>query len=392
MIGGGSKLKKILVIISILIVFLLGSILYTLKPNSNIQSKSIPKRKIVIWASSQSFVNIAKEFEKKNKNVQIVMKVFNSLEILSKELNVAESAGTPPDIAEVSSFYGLFPFIQSEAILPVAPFLNNEYQKELVKAITKRFEWNNQMWAIPLGYQIPVIYINKKMMGSKGIQVEALKNLQALFATDSKLQQKNNVDVSKEVQIDEQYPWYLLHVLAEQEKTNFTKEQIRNTLWGKKNTNEQLLPFYTAHLAVTQFVNGKGGLLISTTQKLPKIDKLIGNKFDWDVIPFPINYQKLMPNGSGLVIFKQALSKKKIIQQFTNFIEETNQITAFAINETMIPPIKNLIMSDHYLQNYRQFPNYQSAIIQSMTAKGVFLQPKDEENWNNLKGIADQAK
>ncbi|GIN39877.1 ABC transporter substrate-binding protein [Heyndrickxia oleronia] len=372
-------MKKYLIISSIILVFILGSLLYTLKPNNHFQSKSNPKDKIVIWAYSPSLVKIAKEFEQKHKDVQIVIKLFNNSEILLQELTVAESAGTPPNIAEISSFYGIYPFIETKSIFPVSSYVNSNLERELVPSITKRFKYKNQMWAVPLGYHIPIIYVNQKVL-SQSSNPEALNfDVTTLLGMEDQLKKEKKLLWG--IQSDTLYPWYIM-TMKKDIKINNSQSSV--SFYDEIGEKLKWLPSYTTHLSLTQFANGKGGMLISTSQKLPLIDKLVGSKFEWDVIPFPVNPQNLIPNGNGLIVFNRESINLKIVTKFMEFIVQDSQLLKIAEKETIIPPKEHLIILDKYLQQYRQFPNYQNIVKKSKSAEGNYLNPLDEQSWNNL--------
>lgn len=375
-------MKKLLLLSSIIVVILLTIFLYTLKPDEDLNHQASVDDKLVIWAYSPALIEIAKEYEKNHDNIEIVTKLVENPQTLLEELYVADSAGNPPQIAEVPSFYGIAPLIQSNSIVSVEDYLPLNSQETMVDSIVNRFKYKDELWAIPLSYQIPLLYVNDNILSQNQIDSTSM-DLDELLEVSSNIQKKNK-DVWG-LHSDTLYPWYIQNLL----KNNGFKgtTQLTKSDWGKARIEYDLIHPYTYHLAITQFVNSKGAILLSTSNNLLLFEKLIGSKFKWSTLQLPIDQRNIITNGDGLVIFNHPPASQKVVQTFLDYMTDDQNLKSFAIKETVIPAFKNLIKDSDFFEQYRQFPGYQQAITNSLAAEGQPLTPDDENTWKSLKGI-----
>lgn len=364
-------MKQVFLVISVGILFLCVFFLYSLKPDNTIDQQIVNKDRITLWLYSPEMIRIANQFEKENPDVKIITKQVKNPNILVEELYAAQSAGNPPDFAEMPSWYGIFPLIESGAIIPVSSYLLPEYEKELPAAIKKRFQYAEVLWAMPISYEVPLLFVNEAILSQNQIDLETLDDLPTVLASAGNLLKGTSGTLKWGMNADNLYPWYLMNIDA-QVGTENKSVLIKN--------NEAFL-FYENYLALTDFVNGEGGILLSSSNKLQLIEKLIGSKFKWQVTPFPLDAENLIPNGNGLVIFKKNDQPTDYMKQFLQYIQEDKQLSAFALASSAIPANMKLIQSESYQSYYRHFPYYQKIVLESLEANGRLLDPGDEVEW-----------
>lgn len=367
-------MRRILLVSSIFVGVLLSIILYSLKPEENLNRQTAKDQTLVIWTFSPATVDIAKEFQQENDHIEVVTRLVDDPQMLLEELSIAESADQPPHIAEIPSFYGLSSFVQSGALAPVGQLLDQELEQNLVQGMKKRFTYDGKLWAIPLGYEIPLLYMNDNVMPK-----DAGSTINDIF-TMGKWVQENNKNMWG-MNSDTLYPWYMLNLLKEE---GLEETQVEESLWYKARAEYGLLPPYTDHLAITQFVNGKGGILLSTSRNIWLFEKLIGTKFKWSTSGLPIDQKNIIPNGNGLVVMKETASEDAVTQ-FIAYILQDDKLEDYAKKENLIPAYKKNINNSAFLKEYRQYPGYQKAILNSLQAEGEYPFVGDDEVWEKLK-------
>ncbi|MEK5037129.1 extracellular solute-binding protein [Sporosarcina sp. FSL K6-3457] len=365
-------MKKVFLVISIGILFLCVFFLYSLKPENTIDQEIVDKDQITLWLYSPELIELTNQFEKESPTVKVITKLVKNPNTLVEELYAAQSAGNPPDYAEIPSWYGIFPLIESGAIIPVTDYLSPEYEAELPIAIKKRFQYADALWAMPISYEVPLLFVNEALLSQSKLTVDELDRLPAVFELSNNLLSTSpNHKLKWSMNADNLYPWYLMNIEAQSSVT---------TASALIEDNEAFL-FHQNHLALTEFVNGEGGILLSSSNKLQLIEKLIGNKFKWQVMPFPIDADKLIPNGNGLVIFKKSEQPTDYMKQFLHYIQEDEQLKAFALASSAIPANRKLIQNKSYQSYYRHFPYYQKIVLESLEAHGRLLDSGDEAEW-----------
>lgn len=372
--SGGGILKKYFIVISLLLVILCVFFLYSLKPENDNNQQMINKVRINFWVYSPELLKTADQFEKEYPNVRVVKRLLKNSTILLEELYAAQSSGNPPDFAEMPSWYGIYPLIETGAILSVDEFLLGENAAELPSAFEKRFRFKDKLWAIPVSYEVPLLYVNEAVFAQGKIPTERLDSVANVMEIATEL---NSDGLEWGINSDKMYPWYLMNLY---EESGEITEQVAARLTG----DYKVFLFHTNHLALTQFVNGEGGILISTSGKLKLIEKLIGSKFKWNILPFPVASEEIIPNGNGIVIFNKENANSEYMKQFLSFLQEEEQLKNIAIEQSVIPANTKLILDDSFLQYYRHFQGYENILIDSLKAEGRILTPRDEADWRTI--------
>lgn len=370
-------MKKWFVVISAFIIFLCVFFLYSLKPENTIDQQIINKEQITFWLYSPELVELAKQFEKDNPTIKVITKFVKNPLTLVDELYAAQSAGTPPDFAEIPSWYGILSFIESGAIIPVSNYLSTEYEEELPDAIRKRFQYEDTLWAMPISYEVPLLFVNEAHLSQSQIELSTLDSLQSVFEASNEISKGNNAKLKWGLNADNLYPWYLMNINANPSAIN---EYHASVLVAEY---KEFL-FHQNHLALTEFVNGEGGILISSSNKLQLIEKLIGSKFKWQVIPFPLESEKLIPNGNGLIVFNKSERLADYMENFLQYIQKEEQLKTFALSNSTIPASRTLIQNESYQKYYRHFPFYRNIVIDSLKAEGRVVRLEDETEWKQL--------
>lgn len=333
----------------------------------------IIKEQITFWSYSEELIKQADQFEKENPHIKVITKLVTNRETLLEEIYAAISAGNPPDIAEIPSLYGIFPMIDSGTIYPVAEFIHEEYKSELTEAIAKRFQYHDELWAIPISYEVPVLFIHENMMP----KIENSTSFQSTLSEITLDSQKEFSKMKWEINADNNYPWYLSNL------NNINEPEDPTTAEELVESNRSFL-FLQNHLALTEFVNGEGGVLMSSSSKLQLVEQQIGNKFKWKIATFPIERNKIIPNGNGLVAFKKNKESLNNTKLFLGFMQEEERLESIAVASSTIPANKKIIQSNSYQNYYRHFPDYQKVILATLESDGKMMSSRDEMEWKQM--------
>lgn len=364
-------MRKWLIIASFIIVTSCLGFLYSFKPENSLAQQDVIKEHVTFWYYSEEMIKEVYRFEEDYPHIKVITRLVKNPEILLEELYAAVSAGNSPDIAEIPSWYGVYPLIENGSIFPVNDLLDNEYKAELPNAITKRFQMNNELWAIPISYEVPTLYIHEAYLG------QIVQNMDTPAALPKVMSENKFPNIKWSINADNNYPWYLIHL------KNQNNSIVNNTEIDLIASNKYFL-FHKNHLALTEFVNGEGGILMSSSSKLQLVEKQIGNKFKWKVAPFPMEETKIIPNGNGLVAFKKDEILTNNTKQFLLYMQKEERLKSFALESSTIPANKQLVESKSFQDNYRYFPDYQRLLITSLAAEGRLMTADDGLEWNKL--------
>ncbi|WP_153463382.1 extracellular solute-binding protein [Sediminibacillus terrae] len=375
-------MKNALLLISIVVVIFLGFALYRLKPSDLLISESNPEQEMFVWVYTEALAEAAKNYENTQQDLGVNVRRFTNGDDLIEELKIAVSNGGEPDIAEIPSFYGIHSLIEAEAVVPIDEFITNSFRSDLAKVITERYKHQGKLYALPIGYEVPLVYMNES-------RVKKRKRDASYASFKAIVQEAETAKTSEEaawkLHTDLMFPWYMINTMKEKQPHTIKPDDFLKTDWGAARLNDQLMPSFAYQLALTDFVNGKGAILLSSSRNLLLVDRLIGNTFDWEVFEFPPISDEMLVNGSGLAVMDN--QGKGMVSAFLAFLQEKDALAAIGLEETLIPADRSLAGSTAFLNQYRRFPHFQDGVEHSLEWNGVTANREDLIFWDQLKRL-----
>jgi len=411
--------------LAVSLVLLAGLIVYLYALNKqrfDLIRESPPQQTIELWVSTPTLVELAERYESKNTNVRIKTRYFYNDDVLLEELYGAVSAGTPPDIAEIGSRYGIFPLIDMNHIVELGSLLPPDFQRDLSPGIASRFEYDDRLWAWPLGYAVPVLYSNKSLLESNRFNLEGVSSWEQLWQLAAGLMSKTRQANAAiwGVHADMQMPWYLMTMYRQHHHTSTANHNAMSlTLtaddfpeWERAVQTYKLIPPLTHQLAVSQFVKGEGGVLLSSSEKLPFYEKLIAKKFEIDVRVLPgigsssqssspsSNQSSVQSNqpsggsdyvagGTGLTLFRTSPHQEESLA-FIRYLAEMEQVVQFSLSTGYLPARQSALQSEQLQRHYTLQPIYRMIAQEGARSGRIPVTPTDRERWQLLQKIQEQ--
>lgn len=380
--------KKLLGLISVIIIAMLIFSLYHLKPNFQ-ESTNQSVQKVNIWFFSPAMEKWAQDFNKRHRNVQIVTKLMDNPDRLLEALNVAVSIGNAPDLVEMSSFYGIHPFIQKGLIKPIERLLPSLNVQEYVPGIADRFTLDNNLWAIPIGYSLPVLYVNQTMIEQSYQSLSQLDKWPLIVDSAKTLGTQPIGRGEWGLNTDSMMAWYIYNLSADHwtfETPTSMNNAVNHALsnWGGL-IDQKVMPPLSHEMALTSFVNGKGLYFISSSENVNLIERLIAGHFNFTVLPFPYrrNHQALF-DGSGLTVIAKDSDNSRSIKVVLKDLQSTKTIMRISEAGNLIPPLGELALGERFLGKYNKYPKLQQAIKESLAFTGPPPSGHDEDLWKRL--------
>lgn len=273
---------------------------------------------LTIWVYSKEWPAVIERFQQRYPYIEVNVNTFRSSGQLHEELMAAISAKAAPHIAEVNSFFGMSDLIASGAVMP--PGARTEAEEAgYLAAASAPFTFGEQLWAMPAGLEIPMLYYRAEMMNSSivetsgGIDWDTL----ALLSQRMKHDQRSDGIVDRwRLAIDGKLPWYF---------DNLTLQTGSETgslqLWERWVHEYKIMRPLQHHLALSDFINGKAGVFIGSSEQFSTLKKYIGGKFSFDVSLFPgAQRYGVIPSAKGFVRFHADDEKNGAASLFLEFV------------------------------------------------------------------------
>ncbi|MEC0211309.1 extracellular solute-binding protein [Paenibacillus ehimensis] len=302
-----------------------GALIYGLthgKLSEEEPKPSVPSASLSIWVYSKGWEDAVRAFGQSYPHIDVQIRSFRSYEQLYTELLASISAGAAPQLAEVHSFYGIAQLAATGAVLPAGSVLSAE-KPPTIPAFSAAFRYRDEDWAVPFGGSVPVLYYREEPFKRLAGHAPALGTWEEVRHTLSLAKEPPGEEVSKgygTITVDKELPWFLASLsYAPKESGSPAAERTRSALelWRTLTHESGLMKPLQHDKAASDFINGKAGMYVGSSDKLPTIERYIGGKFSFDLAKLPAWKQTaLLPGVHGLALLNSDPERLKAAQRF----------------------------------------------------------------------------
>lgn len=271
------------------------------------QSAPENEQSLTVWVTSPGMVPVIREFAQQF-NVRVSIKTFREDEMMMDELILAAQTSRLPDLVEVNTLWTLNEVNDIVTPQTVEPF----EEDTLHSAITQAFTQNESFYAIPLGLEMPVQFINERL--TTGNQLPKW-----------------------EIHMDRELPFYT-RTGSSMSQEEFSKEYKEE--W-QQLIEEQEMPALDHQMAITRFANSEVGKLVASSDQTYIIQQVVGNSFPFRVEPLRQEDWKISIAGHGLA----RLTSHSQANELLNYIQQTENLRIL-LSETGWLPVKTQLLED----------------------------------------------
>lgn len=274
---------------------------------------------VAIWVHSEGLAEMLGEFQTEHPELELDIRTFRSGMLLYEELTAAISTRTTPHIAELDSLYGVAQLAETGALLPVESEMEDTPWKDsMPRAFTAPFRYREHDWAVPFGAGLPVLYANMSLLKNAGFQAQpSFSGWEEALAASEKMTKDVNGDGSNDfwgIAVDREQSWYFQSLLSDKEGKlddgNGTSSAF--ALWKRFVYGSGVMKPLQHRLAASDFINGRAGLFVSGSDRLPMLERYIGGKFAFEMTPLPrLAQTAILPEIRALAPIRSTPEKER---------------------------------------------------------------------------------
>ncbi|WP_248926814.1 extracellular solute-binding protein [Paenibacillus hamazuiensis] len=371
--------RRIWLYVLLAIVVLAASAAWT-KEGRPLPGKSAEGEKaatLSIWVYHKGWDVVLAEFQKKYPQVNFDLRTFRSADQLYKELMASVSAGAAPQLAEVQSFYGVAALASSGAAVPQQGEADPRSGSAPLAAFAEPFRYDGKLWAAPVGGSIPVLYYRDDAMRRAGLEPVVsldwsdVEKAASLPAKEGAEQARGHWGLA----IDTELPWYLQQIGPSEEESV--------ALWERWAKTLRIMPPLSHPMAASDFINGKIGLFVSSSDRLPMIERYIGGKFQFDLKRLPgADSAGTVPAATGIAMMHSTADKEQAARRLLAFLDEEASQTMIWRNIGLIPARESAVLRAG--EEAGGSPRAQTILESVSSLKPTRPAADDEERWLRL--------
>ncbi|EGA90855.1 hypothetical protein GPDM_03135 [Planococcus donghaensis MPA1U2] len=337
------KLKVFLIVSILIMVLSVSYIISMLNQDFVLSQETKYEATLNVWTTTPELSVILKQFQGET-NIQMNIKQFQNSELLMEELELTKLNNKFPELVEIPANYGIANMKSDYNIQPIDGFM----EKDLFHTAARElFSEKAELYAFPLGIEIPVLYYNKTLLTDE-IKKEAFpfQEKQTVEQFKAFQDKKNKGNSNKQFwmfHFDEQVSWYWDSYSLSRGASNTL--QLEDS-WSMLYDQYELVPPFDSPMAITRFVNSQVGALISNSKHIYTIQQLIGNRFEFEAQPFrKESNDRILISGKGLAVTGNPETDPADLEQLFRFLD-SQEIQLQLLSATGILPAQKELLEN----------------------------------------------
>ncbi|MCD4783805.1 MAG: ABC transporter substrate-binding protein [Candidatus Eremiobacteraeota bacterium] len=398
-------MKKKAVLFILIIQFLIGIIVFYGSPVYAAEKVEIKFWHAMTRHRGKVLDELVNRFNKTHTDIKVIPvqiksrdpRMGNNYHALYKKILENLARKTPPDVSQVYENW-VCQLIDIGVIVPIGDSVGKpdgipqSEINDLVPVFREANSYDGKLWTLPFNKSIYVLYYNKDIFKSVGVQPpktwgDFKKVAKKLTKRQGQKTTRYGIAFRPSVDLFSHYLYAYGGNFISGNKAVF------NSPIGIKNLQFWVDMVHKDRTALASFndrrdfVSGKSAMYIDTTSRIGTFKRKAN--FNWGVALLPKGTTRQYAfAGTNLAIFSHlSPEKKKAAVKFVNFMSSKESTIYWALKTGYLPVKKSAINSPQYREQLKKDPRYRVGVEALKYAK---VQPKVAA-WEMIRGIVDDA-
>lgn len=298
-------------------------------------------------------------------------------------------------------------FASENALVDMSNYFDKTYQERFFPGLLTNSYYENKFVGVPFNRSTPILYINKDMATKAGLDSAGPKTWDELKEYATKMTNKSEEIYGFETPID---IWFYEAMVMQSggEITNGKKVAFNNesgqapVKFWQEMMKEGVMKMppgedYNAwDVAKQDFVNGKVGMIFTSTADLAGLIQQTEGKFEISTAFLPENQKYATPTGGANLAMLEGGTdeEKEASAEFIKWMTETDRIVEFSSSTGYLPTTEDATNSEKLQTLYKEKPQYKVATDQLQYAVALPMLSGYKEATDKLmdeikKGLTD---
>ena len=357
-------LKKIVVLISVLIIFIVCGFCFLKNFSKNNVSKSIVRVQFASWGS-ESEIKILKpllvDFEKENPSIKV--EFMHIPQNYFQKIHLLFASNTAPDVIFINNQY--LPIYANSGVLEeLSNYFSTKELKEYYPQSIGALSWKGGIYAIPRDISNLVIFYNKDLFRKYDIPYPHSGWTYAEFLEIAK--KLTHYPEVFGISFEEEPLFFLPYLTMcggwnNEDVSEFFESDVLKkennarglSLYSDLRNKYHVAPLKTESASATMaqlFLQGRLAMHLSGRWLVPKYRQEA--KFDWDIVEFPrydSNSENIVPlDSSGWAVSKMSKHKAEAVK-LVKYLSSQKSGQKFTQSGLIVPARMDVAKSDFFL-------------------------------------------
>lgn len=346
------------------------------------------------------------QFNSEHKDIKVNMLKQKDYYENATKLQAALTSKDQPDVT-LLEITQTGTFASENALVDMSNYFDKTYQERFFPGLLTNSYYENKFVGVPFNRSTPILYINKDMATKAGLDPAGPKTWDELKEYATKMTKKSEEIYGFETPID---IWFYEAMVMQSggEITNGKKVAFNNesgqapVKFWQEMMKEGVMKMppgedYNAwDVAKQDFVNGKVGMIFTSTADLAGLMQQTEGKFEISTAFLPENQKYATPTGGANLAMLEGGTdeEKEASAEFIKWITETDRIVEFSSSTGYLPTTEDATNSEKLQRLYKEKPQYKVATDQLQYAVALPMLSGYKEATDKLmdeikKGLTD---
>lgn len=346
------------------------------------------------------------QFNSEHKDIKVNMLKQKDYYENATKLQAALTSKDQPDVT-LLEITQTGTFAAANALVDMNDYFDKTYQERFFPGLLTNSYHEDKFVGIPFNRSTPILYINKDMATKAGLDPSGPKTWDELKEYATKMTNKSEEIYGFETPID---IWFYEAMVMQSggEITNGKKVAFNNEAgqapvkFWQEMMKEGVMKMppgedYNAwDVAKQDFVNGKVGMIFTSTADLAGLMQQTEGKFEISTAFLPENQKYATPTGGANLAMLEGGTdeEKEASAEFIKWMTETDRIVEFSSSTGYLPTTEDATNSEKLQTLYKEKPQYKVATDQLQYAVALPMLSGYKEATDKLmdeikKGLTD---
>lgn len=346
------------------------------------------------------------QFNSEHKDIKVNMLKQKDYYENATKLQAALTSKDQPDVT-LLEITQTGTFASENALVDMSNYFDKTYQERFFPGLLTNSYYENKFVGVPFNRSTPILYINKDMATKAGLDPAGPKTWDELKEYATKMTNKSKEIYGFETPID---IWFYEAMVMQSggEITNGKKVAFNNesgqapVKFWQEMMKEGVMKMppgedYNAwDVAKQDFVNGKVGMIFTSTADLAGLIQQTEGKFEISTAFLPENQKYATPTGGANLAMLEGGTdeEKEASAEFIKWMTETDRIVEFSSSTGYLPTTEDATNSEKLQTLYKEKPQYKVATDQLQYAVALPMLSGYKEATDKLmdeikKGLTD---
>ena len=346
------------------------------------------------------------QFNSEHKDIKVNMLKQKDYYENATKLQAALTSKDQPDVT-LLEITQTGTFASENALVDMSNYFDKTYQERFFPGLLTNSYYENKFVGVPFNRSTPILYINKDMATKAGLDPAGPKTWDELKEYATKMTNKSEEIYGFETPID---IWFYEAMVMQSggEITNGKKVAFNNEAgqapvkFWQEMMKEGVMKMppgedYNAwDVAKQDFVNGKVGMIFTSTADLAGLIQQTEGKFEISTAFLPENQKYATPTGGANLAMLEGGTdeEKEASAEFIKWMTETDRIVEFSSSTGYLPTTEDATNSEKLQTLYKEKPQYKVATDQLQYAVALPMLSGYKEATDKLmdeikKGLTD---